>query len=69
MIDEYKPPDNKVPFFSFPLRDRFIQEGVGVKLITSVDAKPPPKVLRMYTLYYHLICSYAIMSNLEALPS
>jgi len=32
------------PSFTFPLRNRFIQQGVGVKLIACVTAKPAPKV-------------------------
>jgi len=32
------------PAFTFPLRDRFIQQGVGVKLIACVSARPMPKV-------------------------
>lgn len=32
------------PSFTFPLRNRFIQQGVGVKLIACVTAKPTPKV-------------------------
>jgi len=39
------PPDAK-PHFAFPLRDRFIQEGVGFKLLASIDGKPPPSVNR-----------------------
>jgi len=38
--------DRCVPSFSFPLRDRFIQDGIGVKLIACVEAKPPPKVCK-----------------------
>ena len=34
------------PSFTFPLRNRFIQQGVGVKLIACVTAKPTPKVLQ-----------------------
>lgn len=33
-----------IPLFSFPLRDRVIQEGIGVKLIACVDGLPHPKV-------------------------
>jgi len=32
------------PAFTFPLRNRFIQQGVGVKLIACVTARPAPKV-------------------------
>ena len=42
--DEYKEEPDKAPGFTFPLRDRFIQEGVGVKLIASLSAKPHPEV-------------------------
>jgi hypothetical protein len=34
----------EVPSFSFPLRDRLIQEGHGVKLIACVDGVPQPKI-------------------------
>jgi len=34
-----------IPSFSFPLRDRNIQEGNGVKLIACVDGLPQPKVI------------------------
>ena len=43
-VEGYIEPPDTSPTFTFPLRDRFIQEGVGVKLITSVKGKPPPKV-------------------------
>jgi len=32
------------PLFTFPLRNRLIQQGVGVKLIACVTARPTPKV-------------------------
>jgi len=32
------------PSFTFPLRNRFIQQGVGVKLIACVNGRPIPKV-------------------------
>jgi hypothetical protein len=32
------------PLFTFPLRNRLIQEGVGVKLIACVTARPTPKI-------------------------
>ncbi len=37
--------EEKAPYFSFPLRDRIIQEGIGVKLIACVDGLPHPKVI------------------------
>ena len=43
-FDEYKEEPDKAPMFSFPLRDRFIQEGVGVKLIASLTGKPQSEV-------------------------
>ena len=43
-IPGYQEPADKAPVFTFPLRNRFIQEGCGFKLICSVDAKPQPKV-------------------------
>jgi hypothetical protein len=39
----WREPDSK-PTFSFMLRPRLIQEGVGVKLICCVNGKPQPKV-------------------------
>lgn len=39
----WKEPDSK-PTFTFMLRPRLIQEGIGVKLICCVTGKPPPKV-------------------------
>ena len=33
------------PSFTFPLRNRLIQQGVGVKLIACVTARPVPKVV------------------------
>jgi len=32
------------PSFTFPLRNRLIQQGIGVKLIACVSARPTPKV-------------------------
>jgi serine/threonine protein kinase len=37
-------PSDKAPKFTFPLRNRFLQAGVGVKLIATCDAKPQPKI-------------------------
>ncbi|UJR09906.1 hypothetical protein I4U23_014128 [Adineta vaga] len=42
-FDLWSEPDAK-PVFTFKLRPRLIQEGVGVKLICCVSGKPPPKV-------------------------
>jgi len=42
-FDLWSEPDSK-PVFTFKLRPRLIQEGVGVKLICCVSGKPPPKV-------------------------
>jgi len=42
-FEGFKQPDT-VPHFAFPLRDRFLQEGIGFKLTASVDGKPPPTV-------------------------
>jgi len=42
-FEGFKIPD-KLPHFAFPLRDRFIQEGIGFKLLASVEGKPPPTV-------------------------
>jgi uncharacterized membrane protein YgcG len=44
-VEGYKEAPDKKPMFHFPLRDRFIQEGVGFKLICSLDAKPMPEVI------------------------
>ena len=41
---DYKAPGDSKPMFVFPLRNRFIQEGVGVKLIASIEGKPKPDV-------------------------
>lgn len=43
-VDSFQESPDKAPSFTFPLRDRFLQEGVGVKLICTVDAKPTPKI-------------------------
>jgi hypothetical protein len=42
-FDLWQEPDSK-PVFTFKLRPRLIQEGIGVKLICCVSGKPPPKV-------------------------
>jgi hypothetical protein len=34
------------PVFTFMLRPRLIQEGIGCKLICCVDGKPQPKVTK-----------------------
>jgi hypothetical protein len=41
--DLWREPDTK-PVFTFMLRPRLIQEGIGCKLICCVSGKPPPKV-------------------------
>jgi len=46
-FEGFKVPDAS-PHFAFPLRDRFIQEGIGFKLLASVEAKPPPTVNRPF---------------------
>ncbi|CAF1572028.1 unnamed protein product, partial [Adineta ricciae] len=43
LADVWREPDSK-PIFTFMLRPRLIQEGVGCKLICCVGGKPPPKV-------------------------
>jgi hypothetical protein len=43
-FEGYEEPPDKEPYFAFQLRDRFIQEGIGFKLLASVDGKPPPKI-------------------------
>jgi len=43
-FEGFQAPPDKAPHFVFPLRDRFIQEGVGFKLLASVEGKPPPTV-------------------------
>jgi len=73
-FEEYKAPGDKKPEFVFPLRNRFIQEGDGVKLLASVEGKPKPHVqwfkdgkeLRPsthYDIHHSLgICSLEIIS-------
>ena len=43
-VPEYEGKPDKKPTFSFPLRNRYIQEGSGFKLLASIDARPPPNV-------------------------
>jgi hypothetical protein len=43
-FDEYQEPSDTIPKFVFHLRDRFIQEGVGFKLLASVEGKPAPRI-------------------------
>jgi hypothetical protein len=71
-FEGYQEPPDKAPHFVFHLRDRFIQEGVGFKLLASVEGKPAPtcswtkdgKTLRpgdRYDIVYSLgICSLEI---------
>ena len=42
-VDLWQEPDSRAAF-TFMLRPRFIQEGIGCKLICCVAGKPPPKV-------------------------
>jgi hypothetical protein len=42
-VNPWREPDCK-PTFSFNLRPRIIQEGIGCKLICCVNGKPQPKV-------------------------
>ena len=46
-FDLWQEPDAK-PVFTFMLRPRLIQEGIGVKLICCVSGKPPPKVKNIF---------------------
>ncbi|KAI3379405.1 hypothetical protein SNEBB_010472 [Seison nebaliae] len=43
MFDLWREPDSK-PIFTFLLRPRLIQEGVGFKLICCISGKPAPKI-------------------------
>jgi serine/threonine protein kinase/predicted RNA-binding protein with TRAM domain len=73
-FEGYQEPPDKTPHFEFHLRDRFIQEGIGFKLLASVNGKPTPKItwtkdrkeLRVggrYEIVYSLgICSLEIGS-------
>ena len=56
-FDQFKEESDKAPAFSFPLRDRFIQEGVGVKLIASLTGKPIPDV-RSYNIIMYFRISW-----------
>lgn len=42
-VEIWQEPDSR-PIFTFMLRPRFIQEGIGCKLICCVKGKPQPKV-------------------------
>lgn len=46
-FNQFREPDSK-PTFSFMLRPRLIQEGIGCKLICCVNGKPQPKVTPRY---------------------
>jgi len=73
-FEGYQEPPDKAPRFVFPLRDRFIQEGVGFKLLASIEGKPTPtcswtkdgkklKPGERYDIVYSLgICSLEIGS-------
>jgi serine/threonine protein kinase len=73
-FEGYQEPPDKVPYFEFQLRDRFIQEGIGFKLLASVNGKPTPKIswtkdgksLKLggrYDIVYSLgICSLEVSS-------
>lgn len=56
-VNLWREPDAK-PTFSFNLRPRLIQEGIGCKLICCVNGKPQPKVrhLTYLDLLHLLIC-------------
>ncbi|CAH1785276.1 unnamed protein product [Owenia fusiformis] len=43
-IEDFKPAPDTTPRFNFGLRERIIQEGIGVKLICCVEAKPVPTI-------------------------
>jgi len=43
-FEGYQEPADFVPRFAFPLRDRFLQEGDGFKLLASIEGKPTPDV-------------------------
>ncbi len=45
-FDLWQEPDSKATF-TFLLRPRLIQEGIGVKLICCVAGKPIPKVIHI----------------------
>jgi hypothetical protein len=46
-FDLWQEPDTK-PVFTFMLRPRLIQEGIGCKLICCVSGKPTPKVKYLF---------------------
>ena len=50
-FNQFREPDSK-PTFSFMLRPRLIQEGIGCKLICCVDGKPQPKVTPRYLVIF-----------------
>ena len=54
---EFEEEPDKGPVFTFGLRNRSLQEKTAVKLICSVEAKPPPKVnytcsVEAYSLFH-----------------
>ena len=53
-VEGYKEPPDFLPRFEFQLRDRYIIEGVGVKLLCSVEAKPKPEVVVKYWSYWDI---------------
>jgi hypothetical protein len=54
-VDSFQDAPDKAPSFTFPLRDRFLQEGVSVKLICTVDAKPTPTVRTLHRGRYFTV--------------
>ena len=50
-VSLWREPDSK-PTFSFNLRPRLIQEGIGCKLICCVNGKPQPKVIDQLALLH-----------------
>jgi len=44
-FDEFKEPTDVKPRFVFQLRDRFIQEGIGFKLLATIEGNPEPKIV------------------------
>ena len=42
-VEMWKHP-RKAAHFAFPLRDRFIQEGIGFKLTCTIEGYPHPEV-------------------------